>query len=196
MAKRVVKKDLTKKKKKKWYTLVATPEFREAEMGRTLCDDEEKLMGRVVKPSLMDLNNDIRGQHTRIKFKVKEIKGEKAFTELLGYKVNANNLKRLVKKTKKRVDDSFLTEDSKKTKLTVKTVLLTRGDAPKSVLTALRKRNRELVNAIFKKSVFEKLIGLIMTKKIQNEIKAELKKIYPLSVVDIRFLEKKIEKKY
>jgi ribosomal protein S3AE len=186
------KKDIGKKKKKNWFTIYATKDFRDAEIGLTPCNDDSDINGRVVKIGLMDLTGDMRNQNAKVKFKVKEIKGDKAFTELLGYELNVVNLKRLIKKNRKRLDDSFECVDKDNVKLVVKTIFLVRGDAPNSVMTVLRRRSRELISASLKLGTYEQGIMGIITKRIQNETKAELKKVYPLQIVEIRFLERKI----
>ena len=51
-------KGVTKQKKKKWFNILASSEFRRSVIGETLSIDGNNLVGRIVKVNLMNLTNN------------------------------------------------------------------------------------------------------------------------------------------
>jgi ribosomal protein S3AE len=100
-------------------------------------------------------------------------------------------LKRMVRRGSDYVEDSFVV-NTKDTKLRIKPFLITRRRVSRVVRRALREKAKEEIAEWAKNSSTEEIFKDVLKGKIQKELSIKLKKIYPLSVCEIRVL--KVEK--
>ena len=56
-------KDVVKKKRKKWYPILASQEFRQIEIGETTTSSPDSLIGRTVNANLSQLTRDMKKQN-------------------------------------------------------------------------------------------------------------------------------------
>ena len=147
----------------------------------------KELEGRIIK---YDLTRFLKGKSMIIKLKVK-IDGEKAITIPIETKLMPYFLKRMVRKGTNYVEDSFSTK-CKNAQVRIKPFLITRRKVSRAVRKALRnKAKAELIEYIKDKDT-ETLFDEILKNNIQKQLSLKLKKIYPLSLCEIRVF--KIEK--
>lgn len=189
-----VKKSVPKGRKKKWYKIIAPASFRKQDIGETYLYDPKQLLGKTVKVNLMTLTGDPKQQHTNVMFKVKKLDGDVGLAEVIGFQMMHTFLKRIVRRGKNRFDMSFRCRTKDKP-VRVKTIVLTRSLTHKPVLTSMRKSAQEQIIRIFKNYTFDKLVGDILSRRIQKQIKDSLKKIYPLKSFEIRYLKEEAPRK-
>ena len=97
-------------------------------------------------------------------------------------------LKRLARKGTSYVEDSFST-DCENAKIKIKPFLITRKKVSRRVRKALREKARqELINYV-KTKKSEDLFDEVLKNQLQKPLSLKLKKIYPLSVCEIRVLK-------
>ena len=191
--KRVIRKkeSVVKKKKKRWYSLIAPKEFSNIEIGETLASEDKELHGRTISISLGVVTRQMRKNNVKVTFRVNEVKEGKAFTELIGYNLVPTYIKRSVRKGKSKVDDSLILKTKDEITVAVKPFAVTRNKVTKSVLNQIRMQMRKELKNTFANDKFDNLISRVIKTEIQRELKSKLKKIYPLSIVEIRFLKRK-----
>lgn len=176
--------------KKKWFTIVAPQEFQNAIVGETPAYEAEQVLGRVVVANLYTLTKDMRRQSISIALKVLDIKGTDAHTEVTRYEMNPVHIKRLVRKGRSKIDDSFVAETKDKIKVRIKPLYLTKNIAQKGVITSIRMKSRELLGQELAKQSYSEFVGAVIMGNIMKTIKGDLKKIYPLSIAEIRMFVK------
>ncbi|MBU2589390.1 MAG: hypothetical protein KKA65_00010 [Nanoarchaeota archaeon] len=184
------KKVKLRKQKKKWFNVLASPEFKEQAIGETMAFEPESLIGRTVKVNLSSISREIRRQGKSITFKIKEVKESNAYTEIVRYEIPPMHVKRLVRKERDKVDDSFLVETKDNVKVRLKPLLLTRDHTQNSVKTALRKAVNELLKKEAKEKTYSELIFALVSMSLQKTMKTSLKIVYPLSLAEIRVMQK------
>jgi len=191
--KKVIKKkdSIVKKKKKKWYSLLAPKEFSNIEIGETLASDEKELLGRKICISLGVVTRQLRKNNVKVSFVVTNVKEGKATTELIGYNLVPTYVKRSVRKGKSKVDDSLILKTKDDVEVVVKPFVVTRNKVTNSVLTQIRMDMRKELKELFAKEKFDDIISRIIKTDIQRGLKNKLKKIYPLSIVEIRYFKRK-----
>ena len=94
----------------------------------------------------------------------------------------------MVRRGTNYVEDSFLT-DGKNSKVRIKPFLVTRRKVSRAVRKTLRNRAREELMLWAKDLTDEKMFDEILRGKVQKELSLKLKKIYPLSLCEIRVLK-------
>ena len=142
-----------------------------------LAKDQEELEGRCIK---IDLTRRLRGKSLEITFKIKNKKAIPCKLYLLGY-----YLRRMIRKSIDYVEDSFSVE-AKNAVLRVKTFLITRKKVSRAVRKTLRNKAKEEINQEIKEKEYEEIFSDIISSKFQKNLSLKLKKIYPLSLCEIK----------
>jgi len=149
----------------------------------------EDFHGKSIK---YDLTRFLRGKNMILKLKV-QVDDGKATSYPIELNLLSPYLRRMVRKGTNYVEDSFSIE-TKNAKVKIKPFLITRKKVSRVVQKALReKAHEELTKDLGGKStqtIFEELLQ----NKIQKSLSLVLKKIYPLSLCEIRVF--KIEKEF
>jgi len=178
-----------KLKKKKWYPIAAPKLFGDELLGEILVDDPNLILNRVVTTNLMNLTNDMKHQNINIRFRVNKIEDNVAYTELISYEMLPSSIKRLVRRDINKLDESFVCETKDNVLVRIKPFLLTKVATKGSKLKLLRKTLINLISQEIKRLSFDEVIQDVITRKLQNNVKAYLKKIYPLKICEIRYFE-------
>jgi ribosomal protein S3AE len=149
--------------------------------------DIEELNGRMI---VYDLTRILRGKNILLKLKV-TVEGGKAVANPCELKIMPSFIRRMMRKGTNYVEDSFSAE-CKNAVLKIKPFLITRKKVSRAVRKALRDKAREELTDYVKGKTTEVLFDEIIKNQIQKPLGLKLKKIYPLSLCEIRAL--KIEK--
>lgn len=169
------------------------------------------------KKKFFDVEIPIIGKQTQMQaYELKDLNGRymqydltrllRGKSMIITLKVNANNeqasctptklvlmpyfLRRMIRKGTNYIDDSF-TAECKDAHLKIKPILVTRRKISRAVRKALRNMAKEeLINYVKEKNSAQ-LFDEILKGQIQKPLGLKLKKIYPLSLCEIRVLESK-----
>jgi len=150
----------------------------------------KELKGRFIK---YDLTRILKGKATIMTLKTK-VKGEEVLTSPKELRLLPYYLRRMVRRGTNYVEDSFSTE-CKDSQIRIKPFLVTRRKVSRAVRKALRNKAKEELISWAKESTTEKIFDETLKGKIQRELSIKLKKIYPLSLCEIRILNVEKEKK-
>ena len=153
--------------------------------------DIDELEGKFIK---YDLTRILKGKGMLLSLKIHVNEG-KAIALPREMRLMPYFLKRMVRKGTNYIEDSFSMK-CKDAQIKIKPFLITRRKVPRAVRKALRnKAKEELVSYIEGKSS-EELFEDIINNRIQKPLSLKLKKIYPLSLCEIRVfkVEKNLEK--
>jgi ribosomal protein S3AE len=144
----------------------------------------KELENKIIK---YDLTRLLRGKSVLLQSKVK-IENEKAIAKPMSLKLMPYFLKRMVRKGTNYIEDSFSTS-CKDGELRIKPFLITRRKVSRAVRKALRdKTKKELIDSLKNKDT-ETIFKEILRNQFQKELSLKLKKIYPLSLCEIRILK-------
>ena len=150
--------------------------------------DISELNGRTIK---YDLTRILRGKSVLLSMNVK-VDGNKASAYPKEFVILPYFIRRMIRKGTNYVEDSF-SADTKDSVVEVKPFLITRKKVSRAVRKALREKAREEIKNYLKskdtKTIFEELIQ----NKMQRPLSLKLKKIYPLSLCEIRIFSVKKE---
>jgi len=149
--------------------------------------DIEEADGRLIK---YDLTRILRGKSMLLQLKI-EVKDGKATTIPREIKLLPSFLRRMIRKGTNYVEDSFSTK-CKDAQIRIKPFLITRRKVSRAVRKALRKKAKEELIEYVKDKKSEEIFEEALKNQIQKTLSLKLKKIYPLSLCEIRIL--KVEK--
>ncbi len=139
-----------------------------------------------------DLTRILRGKGMILSLYIK-IEDGKAVAHPKEVKLVPYFLRRMMRKGTNYVEDSFST-DCKNAQIRIKPFLITRRKVSRKVRKVLREKAREELIKTCKNKDKETLFDEVLRNQIQKNLSLRLKKIYPLSLCEIRIL--KVEKEF
>jgi ribosomal protein S3AE len=172
------------KKKKRFYDVEMPLINKQTQL---LAYEISELENKYVK---YDLTRILRGKSILIQFKV-FVKDNKAIGLPREVVLMPYFLRRMIRKGTDYVEDSF-TVECKDAVLKIKPFLITRRKVSKRVRRGLRDKTKEEIKRYVKDKTSERIFEEILKNKMQKELSQVLKKIYPLSLCEIKSM--KIEK--
>ena len=187
--KEIVKKPLIKKKRK-WYKILASQEFNRPEIGETLSSDPNLILKKTTQVYLNSLTNDPKNQNIILIFSVNKIENDFAYTELVRYELVPAFIRRVVKRDRNKIDESFVAETKDDLKVRIKPIVMTKSEAKGIIVTKLRKEIRENLIRNIKLLDCSELFMNTINRSLQNSLRDSIKKIYPIANCEIRILEK------
>ncbi len=173
-------------KKKRWHKLVAPKLFNEQLLGETPAIEPNKLLGRTISLSLMNLTRDMKKQGIYITFEVDRVMGDTGFTHVKAFELTPSSIKRQVKRRKDRIDDSFVCKTADSLPVRMKPFLITMNSASNSIGTKLRRTMRDYMTQVIARLPYEVLVKDLVSKRFQVTMRRELQKVYPLKSCEIR----------
>lgn len=189
-------------KKKKRFFDVDMPII--SKQTQLLAFELPELEGKYIK---YDLTRILRGKSILLQLKVSVNEQEHKATALpRGIVLMPYFLRRMIRKGTDYVEDSF-TAECKNAIIKIKPFLITRRKVSNRVRRGLRDKAKEELKKYIKEKNTERLFEEILKNKLQKELSSTLKKIYPLSLCEIKSFEiekdleikevapKKVEKK-
>lgn len=175
-----------KKRKKSWYGIYAPECLKKQQLGESIVYTSNDLIGKSLKLNLSMFTNDMRKQNVDVKFSVKTVVDSKAITAITGIELTAAYTKRLVRRGRNKVDDSFLLVSKDKQLIRIKPFIITNARTERSVTSRLRLELRKLLSKNVASTSAEDFFMNLINQKIQKELRDTLSKIYPLKFVDVR----------
>ena len=192
---KVKKKKILKVKKKKWVEIIAPKVFSETSLGRTYVGEQKDALNKQMTVNLMNLTRDPKKQSINVSFQTTKIAGEKVATVLVKYAMQPTAVRRMVRRSKERIDDSFVVRTKDKVKLRIKPILITRTNASKPVQAAVRKKARQTIANELAKLDFDQFVGAVLRREFQKRISESVKKTFPVGIAEIRMFQVLPEKK-
>jgi len=178
-------------KTKSWYTVHVPESFGSTEIGETISNDPDNVVGRVMNTTLGEVTRDYSKSHIKMRFRIMNVAGDSAHTEFIGHEVTRDHLRALVKRKTSRIDAIFLvtTKDNRKLRLTITCLTISRANL--SQVHAIRKAITDLGTARAKETEMSGLIQEIVSGELAKEIFRSIKIIYPVRRVEI--IKSKVE---
>ena len=186
MAKNKQKQKATKVKKKKWVPVYAPKIFNNVILGETHVTEDEQVTKKSVGLNLGTVMNDMRKQTYFASFEIVSLKEGKAQAALVGVKMTPSGTKRLIRRGRTKVEDSFLARLKDKTIVRVKPLVVTINTCSKNTQTAIRLSIREKIKALLAESSFDQFASEIVNNKIQRVLKTVAGEHHPVRTADIK----------
>src|SRR3989344_5496910 len=106
---------VTKTKRKDWYSIIAPKEQNAVVLGETFVSEPESAVGRITHANLKLITDNMRDQNSYLTFKINSYAGKNFHTELTGYYLTPPSVRKITRRNTSRIDESFVvtTKDSK-----------------------------------------------------------------------------------
>jgi ribosomal protein S3AE len=134
-----------------------------------------------------DLTRLLRGKNMLAQFKV-SVSGDKAEANPRMLQIMPSFLRRMIRKGTHQVDDSFEVQ-TKDSKAIIKPFSITRRKVPRAIRTSLRNATKEYLISYAQGKTGLQIFEDIIRGSLQKDMSLRLKKIYPLSLCEIRIFK-------
>ncbi|MFT4250202.1 MAG: hypothetical protein ACMXYD_02465 [Candidatus Woesearchaeota archaeon] len=178
-----------RKGKRKWYPIHAPELFNKQLIGETMVWETESILHKPVKVNVMTLTGNPKKQSMDAYFLVTQVTEGVAHTKALGVELQHNAARRLARRGRSKVADSFLAKVSNGDLIRIKPIVMTRSLAKNDMQRALRAKTKQIVRAFTSKYTIETLINEVVEGRMQRYLKDQLSSVFPTRSVDIRFLK-------
>jgi ribosomal protein S3AE len=177
------------KKKKKWFQIQAPKTFNEQLIGEGYAFELKDLIGKNLTINLMTLTNNPKKQGNRVFFEIVGQTADKAITKVTGLEITPSTIKRLVRRNRDRIDNSYILKTKDDINIQIKPLIITRNITQGLMKRKLRKNLEISLKKKIKTLTFEEVINFTLQKKLQKELYFNLKKLVPIVILDIRYVK-------
>jgi len=185
----MVKATVDKWKLKKWFEVIAPALFKEKHLGDTAANDYRLLIGRIVEVALSELTDDSKLQRIKLRFRIHEVKGERALTNFLGHVITGDYEHSLVRRRTSKIYSNQTVQTKDGQKVVVKCFIITMDKINQARRNALRLKLTQSIDSIAKTENFEDFVNSVLYGKLSAQAKKDLHKIYPVRHVVIQKTE-------
>lgn len=176
----------TKKKKPVWVSIYAPKVLKNSFVGETTLKDPSSAVGMKLTLNMSTVMSDMKKQNLEVTMQIKSVVDKKASTRITGLALTKSYVKRLVRRGKSKIEDSFVCTTADNKKIRLKPVLVANNKVPSSVATRLRNEIKANIESYVKTVNASDLFDAIVGMKIQKDLKNDFSKIYPIKYVDFR----------
>jgi small subunit ribosomal protein S3Ae len=175
-----------KVRKKKWFSITAPRIFREVPVGEILLYESGDMKSRCLTVNMMNLTNNPKNQHTSVRLRIVDVKDGKGVTEILGFETTPSSVKRLVRRGKSKLEDSFVIQTADKKMVRIKPLLITNSLVANSVRGIIKRAVRNSIAKLAQKLTYEKLIEEIMMFKLQKYVGTMATRVTPIRNCEVK----------
>jgi len=136
----------------------------------------------------LDLTRQLKGKSVEVVVKVK-LEENKPIAEPEKIKLMPYFIRRMIRKRISYIEDSFLVP-SQESMLKIKPFLITRKKVSRAVKKTIRNKCKNWLEDYVAEKKDQEIFNEILSNKMQRPLSLYLKKTYPLSLCEIRILEK------
>ena len=147
-------------------------------------DSIEEIKGKTIK---LDLTRQLKGKSIETTFKV-NIENNKLVASPIKLSLVPYFIRRVIRKRISYVEDSFLVR-SQESMIKIKPFLITRNRVSRAVRKTLRNKAKNWLEDFISQKTDNEIFNDILSNRLQKPLSLVLKKTYPLSFCEIRYLE-------
>ena len=187
MAKKTTGKVKDKWKAKQWVTVLASPSFGNAPIGKVPLTDTEKSGGRVVETTLYDiLKQDPQHYSFKLYFQIDRVDGETAYTVLKGHEYSREYLRSLMRRGSSMSD--FIKDYTTKDGYVVRVycIALSQGRMNSSKKHEIRSVMDRMISDRSASLTYDQFVQETVLQKVASDVYNEAKKVTRLRHVGVR----------
>jgi small subunit ribosomal protein S3Ae len=187
LPKKVTGKVRDKWKLKQWVTVLASPSFGNAPIGRVPITDIEKPAGRVVETTLYDiLKQDPQHYSFKLYFQIDRVDGDTAYTTLKGHEFSREYLRSLIRRGSSMSDfiKDYVTKDGYLVR--VYTIALSQGRMNSSKKHEIRMIIDKIIGDRAAALAYDQFVQETVLQKLASDVYNEAKKVTRLRHVGVR----------
>jgi len=146
-----------------------------------LATEQNLLVGKIIK---LDMAKVLRGKNVDAAFVISK-NNDKLEANFLSISLIPAYVRRMMRKGISWIEDSFVCK-TKDANIQIKPFMITKKKIHRSVKSALRNKAKEHITKMASERSAQDVFSAIIHNDLQRSLSADLKKIYPLALCEIR----------
>ncbi|WP_049936084.1 30S ribosomal protein S3ae [Haloplanus natans] len=176
------------KRGKRWYTIFAPEQYDRAELGQTVADEPDKIIGRTIETTLGELTDDAGANNTKLTFKITDVGSDSAYTEFVKHELTRDYLRSLVRRGASKVDATITVLTTDDYRVRIQPVAFTTKKADRSQEQAIRRIMIDIIEDAAAERDFQSFVESAVEGRLSSAIYGDAKTVYPLRRVEIQKL--------
>jgi len=176
------------KRGKRWYTIFAPEQYDRAELGQTVADEPQKVIGRTIETTLGELTDDAGANNTKLTFKITDVGSDAAYTEFVKHELTRDYLRSLVRRGASKIDATITVLTTDDYRVRVQPVAFTTKKADRSQEQAIRRVMIDIIEEAATERDFQSFVESAVEGRLSSAIYGDAKTVYPLRRVEIQKL--------
>jgi len=173
-------------KAKAWYSILAPEMFNRQVVGETPAEDPGKVTGRVAEITVQDLTGDFAKMHIKLLFRVKEVRGNEAFTQFVGHDMTPDYIRRLTRRKRSRTDAVVDVATKDGWRLRVKPMAITDHRIQSTKQRVIRQSMEAVTKDVASKSTIGDFVRQMISGELAKAIAVACKPVQPIQRVEVR----------
>jgi len=173
-------------KSKHWYNVMSPEMFNRQKVAETLCDEPEKLIGRVAEVTVQDINGDFSKMHIKLRFKVNDIRGSEAHTYFIGHDMSSDYVRRMTRRRKSKIDMVVDTRTRDDYIIRLKPLAISGNRVRSSQQSAIRHIMNVTLTDFCSTKPLDEVVKAIISGQLAKIAASACKPIHPLQRVEIQ----------
>ncbi len=173
-------------KKKVWIPVYAPKWFGSQFLGEIFATEPQETIGRNMVVNAGALGGESQRQSVNITFHITGLEDNKLTGDIIGMGWLPASVRKLVRRGREKMDDSFtvLTGDGKK--LRIKFVMLARSKTTRGVTAQIRRHLHTFVGRTAVSQTYQEFVLSIAQQRLQRSCQDALRKTYPVAICEVR----------
>ncbi len=185
---------LTRTVKDKWrskktYKVRAPGIFQHAEIGETIANEPEQLVGRTLETTFQELSGggDAGRAHIKLRFQIERVTGD-GFAEarFIGHDLTSDYIRRLARRKRSKIDLSIRTVTQDGVAIILKPVAVGEQRLQANLRAKLRGKMAEVLKAEAQSKPAATLVREMLQGELTKTLAQGVKTLYPLKKIEIR----------
>jgi small subunit ribosomal protein S3Ae len=176
------------KRGKRWYTIFAPEQYDRAELGQTVADEPDKIIGRTIETTLGELTDDAGANNIKLTFKITDVGSDSAYTEFVKHELTRDYLRSLVRRGASKIDATITVLTTDDYRVRIQPVAFTTKKADRSQEQAIRRIMIDIIEEAAAERDFQSFVDSAVEGRLSSAIYGEAKTVYPLRRVEVQKL--------
>ena len=174
-------------KSKSWYEVVAPTYIIEKSLGETPASEPELLYGRVIEMAKLGVSKDLYYDiNLKISFKITKVEGNVCKTEFVGHEIAKEQIRSQIRRNRSKIEAILNVTTKDKGRLRISSIIITPIRCGTSAKKIVRTKIETIIKEAAKGQEFKEFVQNMVNGTLSAAIKEEVKKIYPVVMVDVR----------
>jgi len=174
---------------KRWIKVRAPGLFQHVELGETVANEDEQVVGRTLEATLPELSGtpDTGKAHVKLRFQVDRISGDGvAEARFIGHDLTSDYVRRLARRKRSKIDLAVTVTTKDGVRIILKPVAVGEQRLQTRLRAQLRHRIVEILNEQAQARPAAQFVGEMLQGELSKALAHGVKSLYPLKKIEIR----------
>ena len=174
---------------KRWYKVRAPGLFQHVELGETVANEPEQVVGRTLETTLPELSGsqDVAKAHVKLRFRVERISGDGvAEARFIGHDLTSDFVRRLARRKRSKIDTALTVTTKDGVRIVLKPVAVGEQRLQTRLRAELRHKIVSILTEEAQLRTSPEFVREMLAGDLSKVLAHGLKTLYPLKKIEIR----------